>query len=122
MRSGEPPDQQRCRESDETRIGAGELDEKWGDPAPLLAWCGVPRRQVAYGSGRSVAEEACETLRWIGVEVALIQDVGVAGPHRLDPHLALLRTCDAVIVIAGMEGALPSVVGGHIACPVIADS
>ena len=75
---------------------------------------------TAGTSDRPVAEEACETLRWMGVEVALIQDVGVAGPHRLEPHIERLRTCDAVIVIAGMEGALPSVVGGHVACPVVA--
>jgi NCAIR mutase (PurE)-related protein len=75
---------------------------------------------TAGTSDRPVAEEACETLRWMGVEVTLIQDVGVAGPHRLEPHVERLRACDAVIVIAGMEGALPSVVGGHLACPVIA--
>jgi NCAIR mutase (PurE)-related protein len=50
----------------------------------------------------------------------MIQDVGVAGPHRLTANLGLLRRADAVVVVAGMEGALPSVVGGHVACPVIA--
>ncbi|NLF07961.1 MAG: 1-(5-phosphoribosyl)-5-amino-4-imidazole-carboxylate carboxylase, partial [Pirellulaceae bacterium] len=50
----------------------------------------------------------------------LIQDVGVAGPHRLAANLPLLVDSDAVVVVAGMEGALPSVVGGHVACPVIA--
>jgi NCAIR mutase (PurE)-related protein len=69
---------------------------------------------------RPVAEEALETLRWMGVEANLIQDVGVAGPHRLREHLAELENVAAVVVVAGMEGALPSVVGGYVACPVIA--
>jgi pyridinium-3,5-biscarboxylic acid mononucleotide synthase len=67
-----------------------------------------------------VAEEARETALWTGADVALIQDVGVAGPHRLAANLAMLQNSDAVVVVAGMEGALPSVVGGHVACPVIA--
>jgi len=67
-----------------------------------------------------VAEEARETALWAGAEVQLIQDVGVAGPHRLIVNLPLLQTADAVVVVAGMEGALPSVVGGYVACPVIA--
>jgi len=67
-----------------------------------------------------VAEEARETAVWTGARVTMIQDVGVAGPHRLTANLPLLREADAVVVVAGMEGALPSVVGGHVACPVIA--
>ena len=67
-----------------------------------------------------VAEEARETLDWMGVETTLVQDVGVAGPHRLYEQLEKLRSADAIVVVAGMEGALPSVVGGHVACPVIA--
>jgi NCAIR mutase (PurE)-related protein len=56
----------------------------------------------------------------MGVAVTMIHDVGVAGPHRLPAHLDKLRDVDAVVVVAGMEGALPSVVGGHVSCPVIA--
>lgn len=67
-----------------------------------------------------VAEEARETLDWMGVEVTMIHDVGVAGPHRLPAHLEKLRDVNAVVVVAGMEGALPSVVGGYVDCPVIA--
>jgi NCAIR mutase (PurE)-related protein len=67
-----------------------------------------------------VAEEARETLDWMGVQVTMIHDVGVAGPHRLPAHLDKLENVDAVVVVAGMEGALPSVVGGFVACPVIA--
>jgi NCAIR mutase (PurE)-related protein len=67
-----------------------------------------------------VAEEARETLDWMNTEVTMIFDVGVAGPHRLVEHLHELERADAVVVIAGMEGALPSVVGGHVSCPVVA--
>jgi pyridinium-3,5-biscarboxylic acid mononucleotide synthase len=75
---------------------------------------------TAGTSDLPVAEEARETALWTGASVTLIQDVGVAGPHRLAANLPLLQDADAVVVIAGMEGALPSVVGGHVACPVIA--
>ena len=75
---------------------------------------------TAGTSDLPVAEEARETALWTGADVTLIADVGVAGPHRLTANLPLLREADAVVVVAGMEGALPSVVGGHVACPVIA--
>lgn len=76
---------------------------------------------VTAGTGDvPVAEEARETLLWMGARVTMIFDVGVAGPQRLVAHVDELRGADAVVVIAGMEGALPSVVGGHVACPVIA--
>jgi pyridinium-3,5-biscarboxylic acid mononucleotide synthase len=75
---------------------------------------------TAGTSDLPVAEEARETALWTGAEVTLIQDVGVAGPHRLRANLPLLEDADAVVVVAGMEGALPSVVGGYVACPVIA--
>jgi hypothetical protein len=67
-----------------------------------------------------VAEEAKETALWTGARVEMVHDVGVAGPHRLAANLNRLQDADAVVVAAGMEGALPSVVGGHVACPVIA--
>jgi len=75
---------------------------------------------TAGTSDLPVAEEARETAEWMGAEVRMIHDVGVAGPHRLPAHLATLQSSHAVVVIAGMEGALPSVVGGYVACPVIA--
>jgi NCAIR mutase (PurE)-related protein len=75
---------------------------------------------TAGTSDLPVAEEARETALWTGASVRLILDVGVAGPHRLTAHLPLLEEADAVVVVAGMEGALPSVVGGYVACPVIA--
>jgi NCAIR mutase (PurE)-related protein len=75
---------------------------------------------TAGTSDLPVAEEAKETALWMGAKVSLICDVGVAGPHRLREQLPRLETADVVVVIAGMEGALPSVVGGYVACPVIA--
>lgn len=67
-----------------------------------------------------VAEEAALTAEWMGARVERIFDVGVAGLHRLMKHVDLLRSCRAVVVVAGMEGALPSVVGGLIDKPIIA--
>ncbi len=66
-----------------------------------------------------VAEEARETADWMGCHTQLFSDVGVAGPQRLLAHLPAIQPSDAVVVVAGMEGALPSVVGGYVPCPVI---
>jgi NCAIR mutase (PurE)-related protein len=74
---------------------------------------------TAGTSDLPVAEEARETLDWMGVETVLVTDVGVAGPQRLLVKLPLIVGSDAVVVVAGMEAALPSVVGGHVDCPVI---
>lgn len=67
-----------------------------------------------------VAEEAAETLRWMQCNVDFVRDVGVAGPHRLPAHLDRLQKADCVVVVAGMEGALPSVVAGYLSVPIIA--
>lgn len=76
---------------------------------------------VAAGtSDLPVAEEAALTLRLMGHDPRLVVDVGVAGLHRLLPHVPALQAAHAVIAVAGMEGALASVVGGLVACPVIA--
>jgi len=75
---------------------------------------------TAGTSDLPVAEEAVETLLWMGVEVVAIHDVGVAGPHRLQERLADFEGCAAAVVIAGMEGALPCVVGGYVDFAVIA--
>ena len=75
---------------------------------------------TAGTSDLPVAEEARETLEWMGVAVSMVHDVGVAGPHRLPKHLETLGDADAIVVVAGLEGALPSVVGGYVDCPVIA--
>jgi pyridinium-3,5-biscarboxylic acid mononucleotide synthase len=65
-----------------------------------------------------IAEEAVETVRWMNCDVELIVDIGVAGPQRLLSRVEQLRKADAVVVVAGMEGALPSVVAGHVSVPV----
>ena len=67
-----------------------------------------------------VAEEAACTLEVLGASVQRIHDVGVAGLHRLLASLEQIRACEVLIVAAGMEGALPSVVGGLVEMPVIA--
>jgi len=67
-----------------------------------------------------VAEEAALTAEWMGAAVERIHDVGVAGLHRLLSRLDLLHSCRVVVVVAGMEGALPSVVGGLISRPIVA--
>jgi NCAIR mutase (PurE)-related protein len=88
-----------------------------GDNPPLSCPTGV----VSAGtSDLPVAEEARETMRWMGLEPYFACDVGVAGPSRLLTHLPALRQARAVVVVAGMEGALPSVVAGHLSAPVIA--
>ncbi len=67
-----------------------------------------------------IAEEAAVTAEVMGNVVERSYDVGVAGVHRLFDHLPKLRQAKVVVVVAGMEGALPSVVGGLVAVPVIA--
>jgi NCAIR mutase (PurE)-related protein len=74
---------------------------------------------TAGTSDLGVAEEARETLDWMGINVNLINDVGVAGPHRLPARLAEFVSSDAIVCVAGMEAALPSIVGGYVDCPVI---
>ena len=75
---------------------------------------------TAGASDIGVAMEAQLTVEICGFKSELIMDVGVAGIHRLLNKVERLREFDALIVIAGMEGALPSVVGGLVSCPVIA--
>lgn len=77
---------------------------------------------VATGgtSDMPVAEEAALTAEFLGNKVTRLYDVGVAGIHRLLAHRETLMQASVIIVIAGMEGALASVVGGLVDCPVIA--
>jgi NCAIR mutase (PurE)-related protein len=67
-----------------------------------------------------VAREAAITARLFGNQVDELSDVGVAGIHRLFAHSARLRSAAVIIVVAGMEGVLPSVVGGLVPAPIIA--
>ena len=76
---------------------------------------------VTAGTGDlPVAQEVVNTARVMGVATELVVDVGVAGIHRVLRQRAKLAAADVVVVVAGMDGALPSVVGGLVDCPVIA--
>ncbi len=91
-----------------------------------VAWMNGEKKQgivavVSAGTtDEPIAMEALETLAWMGVPTRLMQDIGVAGPYRLMSQVPVLQTMDAIVCIAGMEGALPSVLAGHVRCPVIA--
>jgi NCAIR mutase (PurE)-related protein len=87
------------------------------DPAEPVGCAAVA---AAGTSDLPVAEEAAIALEVLGSRVERFYDVGVAGIHRLLAHLEALRKANCVVAVAGMEGALPSVVGGLVDAPVIA--
>lgn len=98
---------------EQCRIGiVGEMPEKDGKGKILVATGGT--------SDIPVAEEAALTAEVYGNEVVRLYDVGVAGIHRLMDHLEDIMSARVIIAIAGMEGALASVIGGMADCPVIA--
>lgn len=96
--------------------------------AGLLAWPPTPPPAqgglvVVVAAGTSdlpVAREALLTARYLGREVQLVVDVGIAGLHRILGHLELLRRARVIVVAAGMDGALPGVVAGLVSAPVVA--
>jgi NCAIR mutase (PurE)-related protein len=101
-----------------TIVRAAELDPQAGPgagprPGPVLICC-------AGTSDLPVAEEAAVCAEAMGLAIDRLHDVGVAGIHRLLAGRNLLEAARVLIVVAGMEGALPSVVGGLTAAPVIA--
>ena len=98
-------------------------------PEARIAYKKVTERQTpttriavitAGTSDLPVAEEAAITAEFYGNNVERVFDVGVAGVHRLFHRLDIIRACRVIVVVAGMEGALPSVVGGLVDKPVIA--
>jgi hypothetical protein len=103
-------------------------DAAFEDDARIVAWPATPPPAtggsvVVVAAGTSdvpVAREAAVTARHLGRPVELVVDVGVAGLHRILEHLDLLRGARAVVVVAGMDGALPGVVAGLVSAPVIA--
>ena len=97
---------------------AARLGTVGGIPEPD----GIGRIVIATGgtSDIPVAEEAALTAEFLGNQVIRLYDVGVAGVHRLLANRELLMDATVVITVAGMEGALASVVGGLVDCPVIA--
>lgn len=74
----------------------------------------------AGASDLPIALEAMGTAQFYALQTGLISDVGVAGLHRIVPHLSILAKSSILIVVAGMEGALPSVLGGMLGKPIIA--
>lgn len=103
-------------------VGSGAYDAAarllvWRPSQDLLLRAAVVTAGTSDGA---VADEASAIARAIGLEVTDIRDVGVAGLHRLLERVEELRAADAVVVVAGMEGALASVIGGLVAVPVIA--
>lgn len=105
-----------------------EVDITYHKDAKLAVAGNIPApdglgRVVVAAAGTSdlpVAEEAALTAEVLGSEVVRLYDVGVAGLHRLLSHAGDLMQASVVIAVAGMEGALASVVGGLVDCPVIA--
>lgn len=105
--------QQPIRYFPEASIGIlGEMEAPHGMGTIVVATGGT--------SDIPVAEEAALTAEFLGNEVLRLYDVGVAGIHRLLSHTHELMQASVVIAIAGMEGALASVIGGLVECPVIA--
>ena len=90
----------------------GGLPEPDGNGTVLIACGGT--------SDLPVAEEAALTAEFLGNEVSRVYDVGVAGIHRLLKHADEISNAHVIVAVAGMEGALPSVIGGLTAAPVIA--
>jgi NCAIR mutase (PurE)-related protein len=104
-------------------------DARWHEEASAITVGGDRSGQTGKGkasilsAGTSdipVAEEAALTAELMGAEVERLYDVGVAGLHRLLEHIELLASADVLVVVAGMDGALPSVVSGLSRAPVVA--
>ena len=91
-----------------------------GQMPPLKSRVGKVAVVAAGTSDVPVAEEAALTAQFMGAAVERVYDVGVAGLHRLIACESQFADANVLVAVAGMEGALPSVVAGMVACPVIA--
>ena len=91
-----------------------------GSVTPEAIRAGSGSGAAALWRGTAVAREAELTARYLGRPTELVVDVGVAGLHRILGRLDLIREARCVVVAAGMDGALPSVVAGLISAPVVA--
>jgi NCAIR mutase (PurE)-related protein len=116
---------ERFGESPEGSSGRGEYDPVarllfYGEPVPSDSGKGTIGVISAGTADQPVAAEAAAVATRFGNHVEVLQDVGVAGLHRLLASQDTLRRARVLIVVAGMEGALPSVVGGLVDKPVIA--
>jgi NCAIR mutase (PurE)-related protein len=92
----------------------------WHDAQPHRVRSSGVMVIAAGTSDLPIADEAAITLDLMGHTSQRVNDVGVAGLHRLLSHLPAMRSANVIVVVAGMEGALPSVVGGLVSAPVIA--
>lgn len=104
-------------------VAAHPSAEVDGSTVVLSARATGERRVCVVTAGtadQSVAAEAAATLRAFGFEVLRLNDVGVAGIHRLLEQVDALRGADAMVVVAGMEGALPTAIAGLVATPLVA--
>ncbi len=118
----------RCSEEQARYLAQAGEKADWDPVSRTIVSSGpVPRRclgTVAVCTGGTadipVAEEAAKTLEFFGAKTERFFDVGVAGLHRLLGKLDAIRQCEVVIAVAGMEGALGSVIAGLVAAPVIA--
>ena len=118
----------RLDEGDAKAVLARCPDGEYLEEARLAVWRRVPATErslrvavVSAGTADgAVAEEAVEVARALGCTVSRINDVGVAGLHRVLAAAEQMEEADAIIVVAGMDGALPSVVGGLVQVPVVA--
>ena len=103
-------------------------DAHHDEAARLLAWPPTPPAPSGLGvvvacagtSDLPVAQEALLTARYLGRETRLLADIGVAGLHRTLARIDVLRDAGCIVVVAGLEGALASVVSGLVSCPVVA--
>lgn len=118
----------RVRDEHVAAITAVLPDAAYDESARLIAWPPTPPEPtggevLVLAAGTSdlpVAREALLTARYLGRPADVVVDVGVAGLHRILAQLPRLRAAKAIVVAAGMDGALPSVVAGLVAAPVIA--
>ncbi len=118
----------RTRESTAQLLQERGIAQSWHRESGICV-AGTPQAREPVGhiviatggtSDIPIAEEAALTAEFYGNRVTRLYDVGVAGIHRLTGHAALLAQARVVIAVAGMEGALASVIGGMVDCPVIA--
>lgn len=93
--------------------GARRLEPPWPSRGEVIV-------MSAGAADMRVAAEACGTLRFWNIDCGFIPDVGIAGLHRLMPHIDAMRSATIIIAVAGMEGALPGVLAGLVPCPVLA--
>ena len=106
-----------------------DFPEIFYDPVSSICIAGDPQKSDLIGtvgiisagtSDEYVVNEAYYSLKYLGVETDKIQDVGVAGIHRLMSRLEDIKSFDVLIVVAGFEGALPTAIGGLVPQPIIA--